>query len=228
MGFPQSAHAYADLRRPQPWGCCDRCGFRYMRNKIDWQFDWRGNQMQNLRILVDHRCMDVPQPQLRPIIVGPDPYPVRDPRPGFASSQQGPVPAPPLTFVVPTNAGLYETTDQGEVIDDDQGNPIRIFGPFVDPLATFGLANVGGVLKVTSPNYWPGSPTGLGPGALWSEDAFAFVVPGNTPNPSAPPVIFGAINAFGLLALTGVNLPFAPVVANQIWNNAGTLNVSAP
>jgi hypothetical protein len=92
MGFPQSSRAYADMRKPEPWGTCDRCGFRYMHKNLRWQFDWRGNQLQNLRILVDHRCEDVPQEQLRPIIIGPDPYPVQDPRPGWAASQMGPQP----------------------------------------------------------------------------------------------------------------------------------------
>ena len=228
MAFPQSAHAWADIRRPSPWGCCDRCGFRYMHSTLRWQFDWRGNAMQNLRILVDHRCEDEPQPQLRPIIVGPDPYPVRDPRPGFAAQQQGPVPAPPLSFVVPSNAGLYETSDQGDVVDDDEGNPIRIVGPTVDPLATFGLANNSGVLQITSPNYWPGSAVGLEPGRLWSAGGFAFVVPGNVPNPTAPPVMFGTINAFELLVLTGVNLPLAdPLNAGQIWNSGPIVRISA-
>ena len=205
MGFPQSAHAYADMRRPEPWFCCDRCGFRWNYSRARWQFDWRGNAMQNLRILVCRRCEDEPQPQLRPIIVGPDPYPVRDPRPGFAAQQQGPVPAPPLSFAVPSNAGLYETSDQGDVIDDDEGNPIRIIGPTVDPLATFGLANNGGVLQITSPNYWP--TTSPGPGGLYSFGGLAFVGRGNTPNSTASPVMFGTISAFGLLALGGANIP---------------------
>jgi hypothetical protein len=89
---------------------------------LRWQFDWRGNAMQNLRILVDHRCEDEPQPQLRPILIGPDPYPVRDPRPGFASSQQGPIPAPPLFPPLPQ----FEVNAQGEQITDDQGHPIVI------------------------------------------------------------------------------------------------------
>lgn len=127
MGLMQSSRAFADLRRPEPWGNCDRCNFRYNLNELRWQFDWRGNQLQNLRILVCRTCEDVPQPQLRPIIVGPDPYPVQDPRPGFAATEQGPQP-PPLSWVVPSIAGLYWTTDSGEVITDDEGNPIPING----------------------------------------------------------------------------------------------------
>ena len=56
--------------------------------------DYRGNTLQNLRLLVCPRCLDTPQDQLRPIIVPPDPIPIKDPRPGFYASQEGPAPAP--------------------------------------------------------------------------------------------------------------------------------------
>ena len=93
MAFPQSKFAYADIARPQAWGCCDRCGFRYLRSELVWQYDFRGRSLANLRILVCRRtCLDAPQPQLKTIVVGPDPIPVRDPRPGFAASQMGPTP----------------------------------------------------------------------------------------------------------------------------------------
>lgn len=116
MSFPQSSHAWADMRRPQPWGCCDRCGFRYMHSALRFQFDWRGNAIQNLRILVDHRCEDEPQPQLRPILIGPDPYPVRDPRPGFASQQEAnppvpPIPSPPGPTGLFNDGGVLQVTD---------------------------------------------------------------------------------------------------------------------
>lgn len=89
MSFPQSKYAYADLRSPRAWGTCDRCNFRYFRSDLNWQFDYRGLQLQNLRLLVDHKCEDLPQPQLKPIIIGPDPVPIVDPRPGWAATQQG-------------------------------------------------------------------------------------------------------------------------------------------
>lgn len=90
MAFPQSARAYADMQAHTEWFVCDRCGFRYDRSNATWQYDWRGNQLANLRILVcTVTCNDVPNEQQRPIIIGPDPVPIRDPRPGFAATQQG-------------------------------------------------------------------------------------------------------------------------------------------
>lgn len=168
MGFPQSSHAYADMRRPEPWFCCDRCGFRYNYSRARWQWDWRGNSIQNLRILVDHRCEDVPNSQLRPVLIGPDPYPVRDPRPGFAQSQMGPQP--------PVQTPL-------EIITDGEG-----LGPGPLP-PLFGLINDGGVLQVSSPNNWPTSPVGLAPGDLWSLGGVAYMVTNTRPNPAAPPVL---------------------------------------
>lgn len=101
MGFPQSSLAYADLQRPRPWAICDRCGFRYFRDELVWQHDWRGPTEANLRILVCTRtCLDESQPQLRTILVGPDPIPVIDARPGFQATQQGYTPVfTPLELV---------------------------------------------------------------------------------------------------------------------------------
>lgn len=106
MSFPQSSRAYASWRYPQAWGICDRCGFRYLRNKLNWQYDWRGNRLQNLYLAVDHRCLDEPQPNgRRPIIIGPDPVPVANPRPGwYATQMEGSVPAGP---VPPSSAGNF-------------------------------------------------------------------------------------------------------------------------
>ena len=99
--FPQSSRAYADMQKPSAWATCDRCGCRYLRKDLVFQMDWRGNQVSNLRILVcTATCNDVPQPQLRPILIGPDPVPVKDPRPGFQATQQGYTPVfTPLELV---------------------------------------------------------------------------------------------------------------------------------
>jgi hypothetical protein len=49
---------------------------------LRWQFDWRGERLQNLRILVcDSGCYDEPQEQLRARILSPDPLPIFNARP---------------------------------------------------------------------------------------------------------------------------------------------------
>lgn len=83
-------------RTPRYAGFCDRCNFVYDLSQLHWQWDWRGNSLSNLRILVCHTCEDRPFELNRPIIIGPDPVPPRDPRPGYQASQAGPAP-PNLT-----------------------------------------------------------------------------------------------------------------------------------
>jgi hypothetical protein len=47
---------------------------------LRWQFDYRGRTLQNLRILVCEICLDIPQNQLRPRIIPPDPLPIANAR----------------------------------------------------------------------------------------------------------------------------------------------------
>ena len=65
---------------PQAAGQCDRCGFLYTHSTLNWQYDWRGSTMQNLRLLVCRNCLDEPQAQLRAIVVPADPMPIQNPR----------------------------------------------------------------------------------------------------------------------------------------------------
>lgn len=66
---------------PRAFATCDRCGFLYNLDRLQWQFQWAGTQLQNLRLLVCDPCLDVPQEQLRAIIIPPDPVPVFNARP---------------------------------------------------------------------------------------------------------------------------------------------------
>ena len=96
MGFNSiQGRAFTDPSAPEPFGICDRCNFRYLLSDLEWQHDYRGNTLKNLRILVCKvRCLDMPQDQFRPIVVPPDPVPVQNPRPGFYAQQEGPAPTP--------------------------------------------------------------------------------------------------------------------------------------
>lgn len=75
-----SGRARTSSTNPQAHAICDRCGFRYNRVDLNWQYDWRGAALQNVRILVCNTCMDTPQEQLRAIVVPADPVPIDQPR----------------------------------------------------------------------------------------------------------------------------------------------------
>lgn len=93
MPYPHDARSPANPFRPEAPGFCDRCGRKWFHRDLDWQFDWRGNQLTNLRILVCPECLDTPQENgRRPVILPADPEPIQDPRPGFQTQQEGPPP----------------------------------------------------------------------------------------------------------------------------------------
>lgn len=74
--------ARTDPTRPQGWATCSRCGF--IGNLIDfkWQFDWRGQNIVNLKFLVCPPCYDLPsEAALRTIVLPADPLPLMNARP---------------------------------------------------------------------------------------------------------------------------------------------------
>ena len=77
MGYAsQAGRARTNSSSPSSHAICDRCGFRYNFVDLQWQFDWRGATLQNLRILVCRDCLDTPQEQLRAIVIPADPTPI--------------------------------------------------------------------------------------------------------------------------------------------------------
>lgn len=72
--------AKVNSRNPESFGICDNCSFLYNLNELRFQFQWAGNKLVNLRQLVCRRCNDIPQTQLRAIILPADPMPVMNPR----------------------------------------------------------------------------------------------------------------------------------------------------
>lgn len=72
--------AKVDARNPSAFGICDNCGFLYQLSELRWQMQWSGNKLVNLKQLVCRRCNDIPQTQLRAIVLPADPMPVLNPR----------------------------------------------------------------------------------------------------------------------------------------------------
>lgn len=81
MAWHPTGRARVNARKPEAQGVCDRCNLNYSLRDLKWQFQFQGMQLQNLRILVCDICLDIPQPQLRTIILPPDPVPVMNARP---------------------------------------------------------------------------------------------------------------------------------------------------
>lgn len=112
------------MNAPRALACCDRCNFTYNLSNLRWQYQWSGNQLQNLRLLCCDRCLDEPQIQLRSIVIPPDPIPVLNPRPEQYSDEV------PSYFI--TADGSRVITDDGSFIimeievtpSPDPNNPV--------------------------------------------------------------------------------------------------------
>jgi hypothetical protein len=85
MADPLPKYARVNTHDPESFAQCDRCAFWYCRGDLTWQFEWGGMHLYNVSILVCPRCIDVPQEQLRTIILPPDPPPIVNARvPNYA------------------------------------------------------------------------------------------------------------------------------------------------
>lgn len=113
MAIPKArCHVTVDPGHPHSGAQCDRCGFRYQRvdgghDALDWQYEYQGSGLQNLRILVCKTCNDNPQPQLLAPRIPADPIPIYNPRPEPYATESGGPPGPanpqinPFTQQVP-------------------------------------------------------------------------------------------------------------------------------
>ncbi len=100
--FPNNRFAPTNPNAPEPVGICMRCAFRYPLSQLEWQYQWTGPRLANLWLLVCRRtCNDLPNEQLRTIIISADPVPPKHPSPDFYRQQNeggvaGPGTFPPL------------------------------------------------------------------------------------------------------------------------------------
>lgn len=76
----RAGRARTSSRSPQAHAICDRCGFRYNHVALRFQYEWAGAALYNTQMLVCQRCLDVPQQQLRSVILPADPMPIPNPR----------------------------------------------------------------------------------------------------------------------------------------------------
>ena len=95
MVDPLPKYARVDTQNPEAFAQCDRCGFWYNRSKLGWQYEWGGMKLYTTGVLLcleGNKCYDIPQEQLRTIILPPDPPPIVNARvPNFDYEEQTPL-----------------------------------------------------------------------------------------------------------------------------------------
>lgn len=82
MGLGNYAgRARLDRNRPSAQAECDRCGVWYNLDVLSKQYQWQGVALSWIGYLVCNRCNDVPQEQMKTLILPVDPLPRINPRP---------------------------------------------------------------------------------------------------------------------------------------------------
>lgn len=137
----QSGRARTSSTTPQAHAICDRCGFRYNHVNLQWQYDWRGAALQNVRILVCNNCLDTPQEQLRAIVVPADPMPIMQARTQDfqqAETDYQTVTAPPIidpTTGIPIPVNVTLSAEDGQnLLTQQVGPPLGLSQGAVMPL----------------------------------------------------------------------------------------------
>lgn len=69
-------HYNVNASNPRALATCDFCGRIFNHYKLRWNMQWVGPKLQNQRFLVCDDCWDIPQEQLRTIVLPPDPQPI--------------------------------------------------------------------------------------------------------------------------------------------------------
>lgn len=100
-----------------PWATCDGCGMITNLPRLSYNYEWAGFSIVNKRTLVCYKCVDVPNEQLRTLILPADPDPVINARPEQYSVDEGLMPL----MTEPAYPG-----DPGRVLRDDKGNYIGV------------------------------------------------------------------------------------------------------
>ena len=80
MSWRYHALTTSDPYNAKAHGSCDRCTRQWDLDDLQYQYDYRGDQLANTRFRVCPDCMDKPYEGNRPVKLPPDPRPVLDPR----------------------------------------------------------------------------------------------------------------------------------------------------
>ncbi len=215
-------YAETDAENPSAWATCSRCGFQFNLNRMVWQHDYRGTPIPiNTRILVCGRpsCLDIPNPQLSPVILSPDPPPLYNARPEPYAVDE-------------TN---WLTTQDGDIIDTQSGDSLTPSIP--NPSSNANTAHLastmnypGGSVSVAYLDLFNGNPQSGGVSvlsAITGSSARTNIAASLTVNGSSvavnPDVILIAAES-----LAQVNISYAAIYSASISGSllaSGTLSV---
>ena len=104
--MPYRPHGKAEVNPyyPRAFAICNRCGALYNSFKLNWQFQWMGDKLQNKWVQVCETCMDDPSIFLRQIILPPDPPSIYQPRPEPYAIDEAGGQAMPIYLIGPAAA----------------------------------------------------------------------------------------------------------------------------
>ena len=112
MAWHPNGRARISARRPEAKAICDACGFMYSLADLCPRVQWAGAKLQTFNMLVCRTCWDVPQEQLRTIIIPADPLPVYNPRPER------------YTTIVPSFIATESSTFAGDDLTTESGDTL--------------------------------------------------------------------------------------------------------
>jgi hypothetical protein len=124
----QSGRARTNAKKPQAFAVCDRCGIWDNFVNLQWQNEWRGPVIQNIRLLVCRRCLDKPQEQLRAIVVPADPVPIIQARPENFEAAESDYRAASAPTVYDPITGIPIPSTTLRVTEDCQNRTTEPFG----------------------------------------------------------------------------------------------------
>lgn len=131
MGYASIAgRARTSARSPRAHAICDRCGFRYNHDQLNFQMQWAGRTVINTQMLVCSHCLDNLQEQLRSIVIPPDPLPIPNPRPQAFEGPEtnwrytsGANTVDPVTGIPIVGGDRLETQDDALRVTQQTGEP---------------------------------------------------------------------------------------------------------
>lgn len=232
MGYASiSGRARTSSKSPQAFAVCDRCGMWYNHKELQWQFDWGGASLINKRILVCRDCNDIPQNQLRAIVLPADPMPIINPRvepwiadeSNFRTTNQSPGIDPVTGLALPpTTYRITQSLDNR--VSQQTGLPLgyanAVFTATLIPLSIISDGTTSVFVTCSAPHnmldYQPVSILGSTNGAV--DGLYSIVVTSATAfkyQIAAPVPAGGYLNSTTLVRVVDIGLPPGSLVVPQ-------------